>query len=72
MENFVAIGADELGLKVKKGDKLVKGCLSGILEYGKDNKGNESNTLGFVKCGKKSYLASINDRLLRGWEKSND
>ena len=82
-ETFVAIGNDELlkttelGLKVNKGDKLVKGLLSGILEYGKDGTtGKESNILGFVTAvdsqgESHSYVAVIKDQLVFGWEKSN-
>lgn len=72
MENFVAIGSDELGTAVKKGDKLVKGNLSGILEYGKDVNGKENNLLGFVTCGEHYYLVAINDQLVFGWEKCDE
>lgn len=71
MENFVAIGNDELGMSVKKGDKLVKGKLSGILEYGKDGTtGKESNVMGFVTAADgESYVATIKDQLVFGWER---
>ena len=74
MENFVAVGNDELGLKAKKGDKLVKGHLSGILEYGKDGTtGKESNVLGFVTAEDgESYVATIKDQLVFGWEKYDE
>lgn len=74
MNNFVAIENDELGLKVKKGDKLVKGCLSGILEYAKERTtGKESNVLGFVTTEDgESYVAAIKDQLVFGWEKAYD
>ena len=70
---MLAIGNNELGETVKKGDKLVnqKGDI-GILEYGTDNEGKESSMLGFVKIGEHCYLASIRDRLMSTWEKYNE
>lgn len=60
----VAIGNNELGRHVTKGD-LIK-CRCGKkhkLQYGTVN-GKESNTLGFISCGKDSYLVSINDQVI--------
>lgn len=74
MENFLAIGAEELGAEVKKGEKVAKGGLMGNVEYGIDSiTGKESNLLGFV-TGKngKSYLVAVSGKLLEGWEKVND
>jgi hypothetical protein len=72
--SFVAIGNDELGAKVKKGDKVIKDGLSGILEYGIDEKtGKLSNLLGFVEAQDgKSYVVSVRDQLVFGWEKCDD
>ena len=77
MENFVAIGADEMGNRVKKGDRLtntVNGkVVSGILKYGTDaSTGKESDLLGIVEIyenGKAiSYLATVASKLVGGWE----
>lgn len=59
----------------RKGDLLRKGNLVGKLEYGKiDNL--ESNYLGVVSVSvdgeKISYLATIKDKLILGWEHAND
>lgn len=72
---YIAVGNDELGSTVRKGDRVVndKG-LSGIVEYGKNgDTGEESNMLGFVtvKDGT-SYLVSINDKLFLDWRVQND
>lgn len=72
MENFIAIGNDELGNLVKKGDKLIKGELSGTLQYGTNADGKETNIMGFVTVGETAYLAAIKDQLVFGWEKAND
>lgn len=74
MEPYIAIGNDELKLTVKKGDLITNGHLKGRLEYGKDGTtGKESNVLGFVTAlDGHSYVASIKDKLLSGWEKCND
>ena len=73
MENFLAIGKEELGPKVKKGDRVAKGDLSEVLEYGKDGKtGKESSLIGFVTVECVTYIVSIEDNLICGWEKCYD
>lgn len=71
---FVAVGNDELGGTVKKGDRVVndKG-LEGFVEYGKDGTtGEESSVLGFVTCGDASYLVSIAGKLFKDWRVENE
>lgn len=73
---MIAIGNDELGAPVKKGDYVVKGALKGVLQYGTDEAGKETDLLGFITTDAfassggedKSYLVSIKGRLLEGWE----
>lgn len=75
MEPYVAIGNDELGQPVRKGDKVVnhKLKLSGFLEHGTDgDTGRESTMLGFVSVDGEHYLVAINNQLAFGWEKCND
>lgn len=71
---FVAIGNDELGDSVKKGDLLCKGDMKGRLEYGKDRTtGEESSVLGFVTVEDgTSYLVAIQNKLVFGWEKYDE
>lgn len=70
MENFVAVGNNELGETVKKGDILVRGHLKGALQYSVDETGKEYNMLGFIEVADgECYLATIKDKLVFGWEK---
>lgn len=70
---FVAVGNDELGRYVKKGDLLQKGKLKGCLKYGTDESGKESNVIGFVTVEDgTTYLAAIKDQLVFEWEKADE
>ena len=67
---FVAIGNDELGGPVPD-DALIKCKRCGVphkLEYGKNEAGVETRTVGFVRCGEKSYLVAVNGKLVFGNE----
>ena len=67
---MLAIGNEELGDSVKKGDWVMNPELNikGQLEYGNDESGKESSMLGFISVKGKSYLASLNNKLIPGWE----
>jgi hypothetical protein len=67
---MLAIGNEQLGDPVKKGDLIVNAKLNikGALSYGTDESGKESPLLGFVSSEDKSYLVSINNKLIPGWE----
>ena len=70
---FVAVGNDELGSYVKKGDLLQNGKLKGCLTYGTDESGKESNVMGFVTVEDgTTYLAAIKDQLVFEWEKADE
>lgn len=73
MEPYVAIGGDEMGGPVRKGDRVVnkKLGLSGVLEYGTDgDTGRESPVLGFVTVEDgTSYMVALQNKLVFGWEK---
>ncbi len=69
MENFVAVGKDELGDPVKKGDAVVNGELSGNVSYALDSSGNESDLLGFVTIDEDDWVVSIGGKLVFGWKK---
>lgn len=68
---MLAIGNDELGEYVRKGDRVRRGELEGIVEYGTDGEtGKETNVLGCVTVADgTSYLVAIKDQLIGGWEK---
>ena len=66
MKDFFAVGNDELGELVSKGDTIKFGKLIGKLEYGKNEAGHESNLLGFITVETNMYLVAIGDRLLKG------
>lgn len=68
-ESYVAIGNDELGGSVKKGDKVTNGTYTGIVEYGVDTRTNkETNVMGFITTEEgSSYLVSIQDQLVGDW-----
>ncbi len=68
MNNFVAVGNDELGGDVKKGDIVIKGDMKGVVEYGKDGTTDkESSVLGFVTVEDgASYLVAIQNKLVFG------
>jgi len=67
---MLAIGNEELGDSVKKGDWVIntKYNFKGQLKYCNDESGKESQLLGFVSNEDKSYLVSINNKLIPGWE----
>lgn len=68
-KNMLAIGNDELGEYVKKGDRVRRGELEGVVEYGTET-GKETNLLGCVTVEDgTSYLVAIKDQLIGGWEK---
>ncbi len=73
---YVAIGNDELGASVKKGDLVRSDSdnLQGYLDHGTDmNTGKESTIMGFVSVkGGASYLVSIQGKLLDGWRIINE
>lgn len=73
MKDFFDVGNDELGEKVKKGDLISKGKLSGYLHYGIDTStGKEDNLLGYIIAEDNNlYLVAIKNRLLIGWEKNH-
>jgi len=67
---FLAVGNEEIenNPTVKEGD-MIKCHIckkKHPLEYGIDKEtGEESDLAGFIKCGKETYLMSINGKLLR-------
>ena len=68
MENFVAFTDSDFDeSRTYTEGELVpcKNCSKRHrLRYGKSN-GNPTNMLGFVKCGKKTFLATIKDKLVK-------
>lgn len=77
MDNFVAIGNDELGAPVNEGDVLVKGNLRGKLELATvSGTGEKTKTLGVVTVDvdgeSVSYVACIAGSLAFGWEHEHD
>ena len=68
-DEYFAIGNDELGGTVKKGDKVTNGTYTGIVEYGIDTiSGKETNLMGFITTeDDKHYLVSLKDRLIKDW-----
>ncbi len=69
MNDFVAIGNEELGDSVKKGDTVVNGELLGNVTYAWDSSGNESDLLGFVTIDEDDWVVSIGGKLVFGWKK---
>ena len=62
---FIAYGNDELAKKPDAGDfvKCPKCKKQHKIKFGVVE-GKESKLLGFISCGKKEYLATINGKLL--------
>lgn len=68
--DYIAVGNEELTHRptVKKGDLITcKNCNEKHpLEYGVDSKTKqESDALGFTKCGETTFLVSIRGKLLK-------
>lgn len=66
-ENFLAIGNEELGESVKKGDLVQCGVCDKQhpLECGINNRTKqEDSMLMFYKCGKNAYLAAVAGQLI--------
>ena len=65
---FIAIGNDELGEEAGENVTCPNCGKKHKIEYGeKKNKKGEwkpSKMLGFVKCGEKSFLVTINNKLI--------
>lgn len=63
---FIAVGNNELDEMEPIGETaLCPNCKKKHkVEYGTDEDGNESKVLGFVNCGKKSYLVSVDGKKL--------
>jgi len=75
---FVAIGNEELGPPVPDGSHIkCKRCgLPHRINYGTNEKGEETRIMGFIRCeskeyGDKSYLVTIDGRLVFGSELAN-
>jgi len=70
---MIAVGNDELGGTVKKGDQVINDQgLTGVVEYGTDGTGKESSLLGFVKIEDTLFLVSLEDKLLLDWRVVED
>ena len=73
---MLAIGNDELGGTVKKGQRVRRHYTmtydeiqEGIVEHAKDEEGKETDLLGFITTEKgDAYLVSIKGQLLEGWK----
>lgn len=68
MNNYFAVGNDELGEEVKKGDLVhsISGHI-GEVEYGTTEDGRETNILGFITAANGTpYLVAVNGRLIKG------
>ena len=63
---FMAVGADELGDTIQKGDYVSYNGNEGIVQYCTDEAGKESNLLCFIKGEPHDYLVGINGKLLKG------
>lgn len=61
-----AVGNDELGDNITKGDLVAYGTMQGVVKYGVDESGNEDSILGFISVDGVCYLVSINNKLLPG------
>jgi hypothetical protein len=69
MDDFIAIGNEQLGKSVEKGD-MIECPVCGEqhpLEYAKDQNGEETSVAGFIKCPEngRSYLVSIRGQLIK-------
>ena len=66
---FLAIGNNELGPEVGKSARCPNCKKHHTVEYGykilPDGTKEPSRVLGFVKCGKKSFLVAINEKLIK-------
>ena len=63
---FVAVGNDELGEMIGKTCKCPKCGKKHLVKYGTDKAtGKTTKMLGYVNCGKESYLVAINGRELK-------
>lgn len=63
---FIAIGEDELGDTIQKGDYVTNGEVEGFVQYAIDEYGNYTNLLCFIKGIPHDYLVGINGKLLKG------
>jgi hypothetical protein len=73
VENYVAVGNDELGTEVKKGDWVVKGNLRGQVEYATDENGPSLGIIGYTTVADgTSYIVAIEGRLAFGWKKEEN
>lgn len=65
---MIAVGNNEIGEYVEKGDYVVNGKLEGTLKYGTTPEGKENTIIGFITTEEgRNYLVAIHNRLLEGW-----
>lgn len=72
---FLAVGNDELGAEVKKGDIVVSNSgYIGTLKYGVNlNTGKETPSLGYIHTDDgDALIVSVAGKLLNGWRKQDD
>ena len=65
---FVAIGNNELGDAVPDDAGILCMRCGGAhkIEYGKNEAGEETRILGFVRCGEKAYVVTVDGWLVFG------
>lgn len=69
IENFMAIGADEVSQPDKEGDLVenVRTGKRGVIELGKDSDGRKSNVIFFITEDGSSYIVGVGGKLLNHW-----
>lgn len=69
LDNFIAIGNDELKGSIKEGDVIYSEKLNrkGIVKFGTDENGEKTDMLVFIKYGDVSYLVGVSGQLINDW-----
>ncbi len=75
MNDYISIGNDELGQKVRLGDRIINTKTNETVEITKENygidmeTGKRSESLLFYTKGEDSYLIGVAGQLISPWEK---
>ncbi len=70
MNDYLAIGNDELREEIKEGQTIYNEELNrrGMVKFATDDKGNKTNLLLFITHNEIEYIVGVSGRLVQDWK----